>query len=140
MNFHVSHLFLYSSARTQSTNDVSRLHRGQENLFLLRTKYARYLIHRLSALCHHPSSLQKDYFSLWRQRMDIHFESTIGIPAWLCIRCQLRRVHRICKPPHPADLLSSTPPNVEPGLREGILTVSPIPGIVQLIPGVPFAF
>ena len=37
-----------------------------------------------------------------------------------------------------AYLLTSiaTPPNVEPDLRDGILTVSPIPGMVQLIPGV----
>ena len=34
----------------------------------------------------------------------------------------------------------ATPPNVEPKLVHGSFVASPIPGMVQIIPGIPFAF
>jgi len=34
----------------------------------------------------------------------------------------------------------ATPPNVHPEVNDGVTTVLPIPGMVRLIPGVPFAF
>jgi hypothetical protein len=34
----------------------------------------------------------------------------------------------------------ATPPNVEPNLIEGSFVASPIPGMVEMIPGIPFAF
>jgi hypothetical protein len=36
--------------------------------------------------------------------------------------------------------LIATPPNIEPNLINGSFVASPIPGMVQMVPGIPFAF
>lgn len=36
-------------------------------------------------------------------------------------------------------MVTATPPNVEPELIDGIVTTKPIPGMVRMIPGVPYA-